>query len=106
MNKWHKYDEGRSINKVGIEGSVILRDDEHQLGARITLKRGRDFISVSANIAGWIEHTRFFVTIPDAEREYKSMKTALGTMMNVIKAEDTKDIKVWEAISEFVRRFP
>jgi hypothetical protein len=105
-NRWHKYDEGRSINKISKEGGVILRDDEHELGARITLKRGKDFVSVSGHIYGWTDHTRFFVNLPDAEREYEAMKNALGDVVNVIEAVGSKDIKVWEAISEFVRRFP
>lgn len=106
MNRWHKYDEGKSINKVGTEGGVILRDDEHELGARITLKRGKDYLSVSGHIYGWMDHTRFIIGSSEAEREYKAMKNALGDVMNVIEAVGSKDIKVWEAISEFVRRFP
>lgn len=106
MNRWHKYDEGNSIDQVGPEGGVILRDEEHELGARITLKRDKDFLSVSGHIYGWIDHTRFFITNSEAEREYKSMKNALDDVVDVIDAVDSKDIKVWEAISEFVRRFP
>ncbi len=106
MNKWHKYDEGKSINNVSTEGGMILRDEEHELGARITIKRGKDFLSVSGHIYGWIDHTRFFSSIHEAEREYDAMKNALGEMMNLIESVDSKDIKVWEAISEFVRRFP
>lgn len=106
MSRWHKYDEGKSINKISTEGGVILRDDEHELGARITLKRGKDFLAVSGHIYGWTDHTRFFATIPDAEREYEVMKRALEEIMIVIETVGSKDIKVWEAISEFVRRFP
>lgn len=100
------YDGGKTIDKVDTEGGIILRDDEHELGARSTLKRVKDFLSISGHVYGWMDHTRFFVANPEAEREYKSMKNALGDVADVINAVDSKDIKVWEAISEFVRRFP
>lgn len=105
MSNWLSYDDGRSIGRISSEGGMILLDDEHQSGARITLKRGDKYVSVSCNIYNWIDHTRFFGTVTDAEREYKSMKSALGEVVNMI-ALDSPDIKIWEAISEFVRRFP
>ena len=106
MSNWFAYDDGRSIGKVSTEGGVILRDDEHKLGARITLKRGSGYVSISCHIYGWTDHTRFFGSVSDAEHEYATMRTALGNAMNVIDSAGGKDIKVWEAISEFVRRFP
>lgn len=106
MSNWLAYDDGRSIGKVSTEGGVILLDDEHELGARITLKRGRGYISISCHIYGWTDHTRFFNSIAEAQREYAAMKAALGGVVSVIESAGSKDIKVWEAISVFVRRFP
>jgi len=104
MSIWAAFDDGRSIGKVSSEGFVILRDDEHEQGARITLKRGANHISISCNIYGKMDHTRFFKTIPDAEREYNPMKRELEKIVRNIKA--TKDqIQMWMEISEFVRRF-
>jgi hypothetical protein len=106
MSNWLAYDDGRSIGKVSTEGGIILLDDEHQQGARITLKRGKDYISISCHIYGWTDHTRFFKSTSEAQREYVAMKAALGNVVGVIESAGSKDIKVWEAISEFVRRFP
>ena len=106
MSNWFAYDDGRSIGKVSAEGGTIFWDEEHKLGARITLKRGKDYVSISCHIYGRTDHTRFFGAVSDAEREYAAMRTALGNVMNVINLAGGKDIKVWEAISEFVRRFP
>lgn len=106
MNNWSAYDDGRSIGQVGSEGSVILHDDEYLSGARVTLKRGDSYVSVSSNIYGWIDHTRFFDTLPDARREYALMKSEIEKIMGVITPVDADSIKGWEAISEFVRRFP
>lgn len=106
MSSWSPYDNGRSIGKVSAEGGVILRDEEHKRKARITLKRGGSFISVSCNVYGRMDHTRFFVTITEAQREYILMKSSLGNMIDNVLSTDAKDIQIWEAISQFVRRFP
>ena len=68
MSNWVAYEMGRSIGKVSAEGGLIMRDEEHPGGARITFKRGSGHISVSCNLYGWVEHTRFFGTTADAQR--------------------------------------
>ncbi|MCE9647322.1 MAG: hypothetical protein K8S20_15100 [Chloroflexi bacterium] len=106
MSNWHKYDADPNTPRAGAEDGAILRDDEHEQGARITLKREEKFLSISSHIYGWINHTRFFNTVSEAMREYRSMKRAMGDVLVVVHAADSKDIRIWEAISEFVRRFP
>lgn len=106
MSNWFAYDNGKSIGKISAEGGVILRDEEHERGGRVTLKQGKTFISVSCHIYGWIDHTRFFHTLADAQREYVIMKNILGSMMDDLLPADANNIKMWEAIANFVRRFP
>lgn len=106
MSSWVAYDDGRSIGTVSSEDGVILRDDEHPAGARITLKRGNKYVLVSCSLYGKMDHTRFFVTVSEAQREYNAMKSAINDVINAIELAGSKELKVWEAISEFVRRFP
>ena len=106
MNSWLAYNAGRSIGSVGAEGGEILRDEEHEAGARVTLKRGNSYVSVSANVYGWMDHTRFFGSVTEAQREYTLMKSSLGHMVENILLAGKSDLKMWEAIAEFVRRFP
>jgi hypothetical protein len=106
MSNWNPYNNGNSIGTTGAEGGVILRDEEHERGGRVTLKQGSNYISVSCHIYGWIDHTRFFYTVADAQREYVIMKNMLGSMLDDILAAGANDIKMWEAIADFVRRFP
>lgn len=106
MSSWFSYDDGRSIGKVNSEGGVILLDEEHSDGARITLKRGPNYISISCNVYGWMDHTCFFDTLQEAQREYVEMKFALGGMMRILSSTNGSNIKAWEAISSFVRQFP
>ena len=78
MSNWFAYDDGRSIGSVGAEGGEILRDEEHEAGARVTLKRGSSYVSVSCNVYGWMDHTRFFGSVTEAQREYMLMKPSSG----------------------------
>ncbi len=106
MSSWLAYDNGRSIGKISTEGGVILRDEEHTKRVRLTFKRGSGYISVSCNIYGRMDHTRFFGTVAEAQREYILMKSFLGNMIENVLSTGPKDIQVWETISQFVRRFP
>jgi hypothetical protein len=106
MSSWFAYKGGRSIGSVGAEGGEILRDEEHEAGARVTLKRGSSYVSVSCNVYGWMDHTRFFGSVTEAQREYILMKSFLGNMVENILLAGKSELKMWEAIAEFVRRFP
>lgn len=106
MSKWKPYNRGRSIGIKGAEGSTIVRDEEHPLGARMTIKQGNDYVSVSCNISGKIDHTRFFKEMRGAEREYANMQKELAKVLDAISTAKAADIKVWETISGFVARFP
>jgi hypothetical protein len=105
MSNWNAYVEGRSIGRVGSERGAILQDEELKSEARITLKRGITYISISCNIYGWIDHTCFFNTLADAQREYGVMKSEIEKIMGII-TSNTDNLKGWEIISDFVRRFP
>jgi hypothetical protein len=106
MNNWILYNEGVTIGTKTSLGDEILMDEIHSDGARLTIKRNDKYISVSCIINKWIEHTRFFNTIHDAKREYRTMKPALVEITDLLKTPDINQLKVWEAISNFVRRFP
>ena len=106
MSNWLPYNRGRSIGIKGSEGGTIVRDEEYPLGARMTIKQGKDYVSVSCNISGMIDHTRFFKGMRAAEREYSTMQAELAKVMDSISIAKAADIKVWESISEFVARFP
>lgn len=106
MNSWFAYNEGITIGAKGPEGDVILMDEAHPIGARVTIKEGAQYVSVSCNIYNWINHTRFFSTVTEAKREFEIMKDALLQIIDLLAAKEINKIKVWEEISNFVRRFP
>ena len=106
MNSWFPYNNGRSIGIRSAEGGRIVRDEEHLLGARMTIKQGYKYVTVSCRIAGKIDHTRFFNGITAAKREYLIMQKELNKVIMVVSSSKMTDIKAWEAISDFVSRFP
>ena len=105
MSDWKPYNRGRSIGLKSPEGGVILRDEEHPLGVRITLKEAKEYISISCNISGLIDHSRFFTKMSAAQNEYVVMKDELVKVAKTISSARSSNIKAWEAIAAFVARF-
>jgi hypothetical protein len=109
---WLPCDDGASLGERGCEGGVILRDDEYRGGARITLERGGFApFSITCGVYGWMVHTRFFSTLPEAEREYALMQPDLAAIVDSqpLAADPDVDAKmdaVTAAIGRFVDRFP
>jgi hypothetical protein len=110
---WKPFNNGATIGTRGSEDGTIQLDDEHPLGARITLERdGKTApIAITCGIYGWMLHTRFFSSEQEAVKDYESMKASLADILGIIPLADDpqaddKCKAVYEAIREFVDRFP
>jgi hypothetical protein len=110
--EWQPFDDGMTVGQRGSEDGVILRDDELESGARITLERdcahGVPF-AVTCGIYGLFFHTRRLSS--EAEAELPAMREGLAAILQTIpRADDTeadaKMSQVSDAISAFVTRFP
>jgi len=106
MSNWSFFNNGKSIGTTSPDGGVVMFDEENSKGARITYKRNNNMISISIKVYGWMDHTRFFTTDTDAQREYRAMKTALNQLLEEINGMEMNKIKLWEIMSDFVKRFP
>ena len=88
---------------------MILLDDEHTDGARITLERGghNAAFSITCGVYGWMVHTRFFGDEAEARREYGAMKVALSDLvrLNISDADGGVPL-AGDEFSKFVDRFP
>ena len=104
MTNWKPYNNGQSVGTDGPEGDKILKDEIKSIIARITIKQSPQYVSVTCSVPGWIEHTRFYKELTDAQREYDQMKEELAKIVQVITATNDQ-LKVWDMISTFVRRF-
>jgi hypothetical protein len=109
---WLPFDGGASLGLTGSEG-VILRDDEYEGGARITLERDGFAapFSITCGVYGWMVHTRFFAHGWEAERAYAAMRPELAAIVDVLPLaseldDDAKVDAAVVAINRFVDRFP
>jgi hypothetical protein len=96
---WYPYEGGTSVGQSGSEGGVIVVDEEHPDGARITLERDGAVApwSITCGVYGWMAHTRFFPERAQAEIALGPMKSSLELVMT----SDDED-----RFTDFVNRFP
>lgn len=47
---WYSFDNGSTIGTDGSENGVIIKDEEHELGARITLEKDTKYESIKQDI--------------------------------------------------------
>jgi hypothetical protein len=110
---WYPFDNGNNGGKLGSENGIIIRDEEHPDGARITLERDGKIapFSITCGIYGWMVHTRYFSTEDDAQQEFIKMQVSLDEILSLIPlleepALDAKMEVAKQAISEFVEQYP
>jgi hypothetical protein len=110
---WAATDDGATIGTHGPEDGIIERDEEHPVGARITLDRGGPNapVAITCGIYGWMFHTRFLSTADEGNREFDAMKAGLADILALIPFQGDPDAeakcnRVCEVIQEFVARFP
>jgi hypothetical protein len=108
MNTWGSFDSGGTLGGIGSESGVILLDDEHPDGARITIERDchASPFAITCGIYGWMLHTRFFSTEAEARQQCGEMKQALVELMSVLNEIGTEGSGAGDACSRFVARFP
>lgn len=107
-NGWYPYDDGKTIGSRASEGGIIVRDEEHADGARITLERDtlhKVPFAITCGIYSWMVHTRFFADEPTALNAYDQMKNSITVILAMLVGEIDSEI-VSEAIEEFVERYP
>jgi hypothetical protein len=97
----------------GSEDGAVLRDEEHDDGARITLERDTRVapFAITCGIYGWMMHTRFFGPEAEAIASYDAMKAALTAICAALplKGEAEEAVKTsnaMKAIAAFVEKYP
>lgn len=112
MPTWAPYDEGRTIGLRGGEGGTIIRDEQHEAGARITLETRclRAPVAINVVVQDWLLHTRFFLDERTAQEAYEAMKTALEKgIFPLLPAGDLSDEDadvLNGAIAHFMEQYP
>ena len=114
---WSTYVNENGLPDVaGSDGGIIVADEEHPLGARITLERASDdsAFSITCGIYQWMMHTCHFATLRRQRSEaFDAMKPAISTRyfnrsrLRIRSRRGREDGAAFhEAISRFVDEFP
>jgi hypothetical protein len=108
---WQPAKHGSTLGQTGSEEGIIVRDEEHAFGARITLERGTRTapFAITCGIYGWMLHTRFFSSLDEAETQYESMKSALAALLEAAgKAAEIDGGRpvLMDGVSQFVETYP
>lgn len=110
--EWHGFDGGKSIGLPGSEAGVIVLDEENAAGARVTLERDGVTapFAITCGIHGWMVHTHFLATEPQAREALQNMKAELSRILDLIPHDDDPDLRdksrrVADQIAVFVERF-
>ena len=76
-------DSGKTVGTLGSEGGLIILDEEHPSGARVTLERGGCIApwAVTCGIYGSFLHTAFASSEAEGRSKYSAMKADLEKIM-------------------------
>lgn len=117
---WYPYESGETIDEVGPERGLILRDeefgdpeDEEDADARVTLEQGRAENPgwfVTATLYGWMFHTHPAADEAAATVAYDAIKVELTRLAALIPFEDDSDVPgkvaaLLEAVTAFEGRY-
>jgi len=119
-DSWNPFDKGDVVRtsgdaaKVerGSEGGIVLRDEEHALGARITLEKDCQFVpyAITCGIYGWMMHTCFLSEEGEAVHQYEAMKAELADLLKraeaMVSDGEEQRALLMEGCEKFVERFP
>ncbi len=111
---WHAYRDGSTIGTGGSEDGRILRDEEHDDGARVTLEAvslsHRAPFAITCGVYGAMVHTCFFGSETAAQQTFEEIKLELVKVLDALPERDDPDAEaklraVGPIFGEFVRRF-
>jgi hypothetical protein len=105
---WYTFDEGVTLGTEGSECGTIVSDEEHALGARLTLERGTQIapFAITCGVYGWLVHTRFFQSEIEAHADYDRMKIALAELLDRAPRDGRDAASFTDSISDFVAAYP
>ncbi len=118
---WYAYEGGATIDEVGPERGLIVRDEEYgdpeddeDADARLTLEQGRADNPgwfVTATLYGWLFHTHRAASESAANTAYDAIKGELAQLAAMIPYEEDRDVPIkvkalTAAIAEFENKYP
>ncbi|EHQ91689.1 hypothetical protein [Desulfosporosinus youngiae] len=92
---WNIINNGLTIGTEGSESGIILKDEEHCEGARITLEKDAHDIpfAITCSIYGLMMHTTFAGSEQEALGKYDEMKQCIQSFLSTDASEE--EISNW-----------
>jgi len=113
IDSWHQFETGKTVGTRGSEDGLIIKDEEHEQGARITLEKETKHapFAITCGIYGWFFHTCYTGSKQEAMNAFEEMRYRLAIILSMIPvAEDQDEVRktneVCTAISNFVDCYP
>jgi len=107
---WNSFDGGSTIGTRGSENGVIVSDEEHSDGARVTLESGCAHapFAVTCGMYGWFFHTTFMRSQAEGEQTAAAIRSAIESILALVSTRDesVRRPAITAAISSLVDRFP
>lgn len=104
MVGWSKFNNSATLGQPGSEQGVIVADEEHSDGARITLERDGVVApwAITCGVYGAMVHTRFFGNEAEAYAAFDAMKQPLDALARMDQFREA----FRKALDAFVGKFP
>jgi len=101
---WKSFEDRQTIKSIGSENGLIVFDDFHEAGARITLEK--DGITapwaITCGSGGLFVHTVFFETKEEAEKTSSLMKFDLW---KILKIPNENYEEIYASVKQFVKKY-
>ena len=99
QSTWNPYQNGETIGTTGSENGIIVLDEFHNDGGRITLEKDGTTAPWTITCGGGFVHTVFFRSKEQAENTYRLIKFDLWNLFH-LPEED-----FYPAIKDFVNKY-
>ena len=107
---WVPFDDGKTIGTRHASG-VIVADERHTDGARVTIEDWGNHCEVVWGVFGWAFGTAFFAKGAATDAGYESIKVRVAEILDLIPMKDdseveTKSASVTRAIWKLTEDYP
>lgn len=103
-NLWNPTDEGNTLGTIGSEGGKIIHDEEHDLGARISLEGKGDTAAaaITLDIYGVVDHTSMYKSIEEGRISLQRFKSKIEKVLYHYKIDESMRDTDWEEQEELL----
>ena len=110
--EWKAVDDGATIGRTGFANGTILRDEQLEGTARITLEELQEegSFTITASLSGWFDHAHTVTARGRARQEFEEMKSELTPLVDSIPflsdpESEHKIVEVTSLVRRFMERF-